>query len=495
VSDYVKTILRDLGIAIHIPGLMALVTLPICVVFGEPYAVVPFLLTAAISILLGQLLYRRFRGAEEMHIRHAMDTAVLAWIVIPLIAALPVVLIAAGLADAPPTVLQFRHPLNALFEAVSGFTSTGLTVTLHPAELPHSLQWWRSFMQWIGGVGVIVLMLSVFHPQADAHRLYFAEARQTIIGPTVVSTVRTIWWIYLLYTAVTVLALHAAGLPWWEAVNYGMTGIATGGFGMTDGNIGDFGWAPRLVMTAVMIVGSISFATHHRLLRRGGLAWLWRDGEVRWLFVLLGSGAALLVGENLWSGRSSQWFEAVFHWASALCTAGFQFADLAGWSPTAHLLLVVAMVFGGAAGSTAGGLKLSRVALLARGALHRIERVARQPWRLVEHRPIGDPNEAQRQRRNLEAAAILAVLWVVTLLGGALVLLHVAAPTVTLGQALLEAASALGNVGLSAGLTSPDLPAAGKLTLMTIMWMGRLEIIPVLVLLAALGGRRGSSHR
>jgi trk system potassium uptake protein TrkH len=494
VSDYVKTILRDLGIAIHIPGLMALATLPICVAFGELYAVLAFVLTALISIVPGQALYRRFRTAEEMHIRHAMDTAVLAWIVIPIIAALPTVLVAASLSDAPASLMLFRNPLNALFESVSGFTSTGLTLSVQPTDLPHSLQWWRSFMQWIGGVGVIVLMLSVFHPSVDAHRLYFAEARQTLIGPTVVSTVRTMWWIYLLYTAVAVLALRAAGMPWWVALNYGMTGIATGGFGMTNGNIGDFGWVPRLVMLAVMIAGSISFATHHRLLRRNGREWWWRNGEARLLMVLLGSGAVLLLAENLWSGHSAHWFEAIFHWTSALCTGGFQYADLGAWSPTAQLLLVAAMVIGGAAGSTTGGLKLSRVALLTRGALHRIERVARQPWRLSEHRPIGDPHEAERQRRNMEAAAILAVLWVATLLGGAIVLLHLAGPSASLGQALLEAASALGNVGLSDGLTNPDLPAAAKLTLMVIMWMGRLEIIPVLVLLASLGRRGGASH-
>ena len=173
-SSYAATVLRDLGVLVHVPGLMALGSLPVCIVFAETFAVPGLLWTAAVSLVVGQGLYWRYRSAAEMQVRHAMVTAVFAWVLIPLIGMIPFVSVAASLKDiggASATVLAFLVPLNALFESVSGFTSTGLSVASHASELPHILQWWRSFMQWVGGVGVIVLILTVFHPSADAERL------------------------------------------------------------------------------------------------------------------------------------------------------------------------------------------------------------------------------------------------------------------------------------------------------------------------------------
>lgn len=489
MATHSKTVLRDLGVVIHVPGLMALVSLPLCWAFAEGYAAGPLLVTAAVSLLPGQLLYWSCRKAEPMRLRHAMVTVVLSWIAVPLIGLLPFLLIAghlAGLPDTPQTVLVFRDFWNALFESMSGFTSTGLTVTARPSEMPQTLLWWRSFMQWIGGVGVIVLMLSIFHPAGDAYRLYFSEGREKTIIPDVASTVRTIWWIFLLYTLAAVLLLRATGMTWWQAVNYGMTGIATGGFGVTDGSLADFGAAPRLAMTLIMITGAISFAAHYRILTKGQVSLLWKDAEYHLLFLFLAFGALLLGLENLWYGVPASWLDAVFQFTSALTTSGFGTVSLGSWSPTALILLTLAMVCGGAAGATTGGLKLGRVVLLVGGAFARIRGVALHPWRLMEHRPMADPDEEAHRVRTLEAAAIMAVLWATAVFAGAVLLLHAAGPGIALDHVVLEVASALSNVGLTVGIAGAELHWSGKLGLIVIMWMGRLEILPVLVLVAAL---------
>ncbi len=140
----------------------------------------------------------------------------------------------------PQTLLEFQHFWNAAFEAFSGFTSTGLTVTLHENELPHSLQWWRSLTEWIGGVGMIVLVLSILEPSKDADQLYKAEARQQRIALTVTATVRRIWWIYLIYTGLSILLLYIAGMPLWDAINHGFIGISTGGFSIRDHSLGSY---------------------------------------------------------------------------------------------------------------------------------------------------------------------------------------------------------------------------------------------------------------
>jgi trk system potassium uptake protein TrkH len=489
VSPHGKTVLRDLGVVLHVPGLMALVSLPLAWIFGEGYAAGPLLITAAASLLPGQALYWTFRRAPAMRLRHAMVTVVVSWMAIPLIGALPFVLVAGQLGDrpaAPETVLVFRDFWNALFEAMSGFTSTGLTMTLRPSELPHCLQWWRSFMQWVGGVGVVVLMLSVFHPSGDAYRLYFSEAREQTIVPDIAATVRTIWWIYLLYTALGMLLLWGTGMEVWQAVNYAMTGIATGGFGVTDNSLADFGAGPRLAMVLIMLAGAVSFASHYRLLTRDRVALLWRDAENHALALLLVPGALLLALENLWYGSGAGWLDSLFQWTSALTTAGFSTVPLETWSPTALMLLSLAMACGGAAGATTGGLKLRRVVRLAAGAWARVRGVALHPWRLMNHKPMADAAAEAHTARTFEAVIVMAALWAAAVFAGTLLLLHAAGPGTALDHVVLEVTSALGNVGLTTGITGPGLHWSGKLGLIVVMWMGRLEIVPVLVLVAAL---------
>jgi len=292
MSPHGRTVLRDLGVVLHVPGLMAVASLAVAALFADAAAAVGFAVTGALSLGLGQVLFRSFRSAAPMRLRHAMVTAVLSWLVVPAAGAVPFLAVAWG-ADgtASDTVLAFRDPLNALFESMSGFTSTGLTIADRPSRLPESLLWWRSFSQWVGGVGVILLMLAVFHPSGDAHRLYFSEAHGTTIVPDLNQSVRTIWWIYLGYTAAAVALLWFTGMEGWQALNYGMTGIATGGFGVTDGSLGDFAARTRLAMMLVMLAGAVSFAAHFRILTQGRVSILWKDPEHRALFVVLAGGA------------------------------------------------------------------------------------------------------------------------------------------------------------------------------------------------------------
>jgi trk system potassium uptake protein TrkH len=473
---------------------MAAVSLPVAWLADETAAIGAFVLTAVVSIVGGQTLYRMFRGAAPMSLRDAMLTVVLSWTGISLLGLLPFLTLA-GLADESSGLgglAVFESFWNALFESVSGFTSTGLTMAERPSELPVSLQWWRSFTQWVGAVGVIVVMLTVFHPAGDAQRLYFAEGHETSSTENVVSTARNVWWIFALYTVVGVVALRASGMTWWQALNYGMTGIATGGFGVTDGGMGDFGEAPRLVTIVVMIAGAISFSIHYRMLAARQWHALWRSPENRVLLALLIAGAVLLGLENRWSGVDGSWLDALFQFTSALTTSGFATTDISAWSPGSLLLLSLAMWCGGDAGATTGGLKVKRVITVVKGAAARIRGVALHPWRLMERKAMaGEADANQGHARTLEAAAVMVVLWALAVLGGTVLLLHASGPGSRLDHVLLEASSALGNVGLSSGVTSPELAWHGKLALVLLMWLGRLEIIPVLVLVAALFVGRG----
>lgn len=487
MTPYIKTILRDVGLLLHVPGVMALASLPICLFFGEYYAILPFLWTALAALGSGQLLYHLFRKAEESHLRQAFITVALSWGLIPFFGAMPFVLIASYLEKTPLsslTVLEFQSFWNALFEAFSGFTSTGLSMALYPSELPRSLQWWRSFMEWIGGVGMIVLMLTVLEPSTNAYQLYCAEGRQNRIGLTVTQTVRKIWWIYLLYTVASVLWLRIVGMPWWEAFNHGLTGISTGGFAVTDGGIGAYSSLIQLAVIPVMLAGSISFYIHYQLLSKQRLSALWKDSQHRALWLLLALGSVVLLLESYWFRGKFYWLDMVFQWVSALGTCGFDTTNLQYWSPEMKLLLTVGMVFGGAAGSTVGGLKMQRVTLLYKGILWRFRHISLRPHEMMRYELDGKVIAEAEANRQIESAAVLAVLWVSMIVFGMFVLLHVALSPYTLSDIIFETASALGSVGLSTGITHPDLSWVGKLVLILLMWMGRLEIIPVLLLLS-----------
>lgn len=486
-TNYLTTVLHDVGILLHIPGIMALLSLPVCFIFREFYAVFPFLLTTIASLGTGQLLYRLCCHAEQARLRHALITVALSWGLIPFFAAIPIELVAIHLVDtweaAPLTIQLFQDPWNAVFETFSGFTSTGLSMALRPSELPQSLLWWRSFMEWVGGVGVIVLMISLLEPSTDAYQLYSAEGRQKLIGLTLKSTVRRIWWIYLFYTGLSILWFRVAGMPWWDAINHGMAGISTGGFTITDDSISAYSPLVQLAVIPVMILGAISFSVHAQFFAQRRVSAFWADTQHRALWLLLGLGMVALLLEHYWFRGRWLWVDSVFQWVSALGTCGFSTANVANWSTTSKLMLGTAMICGGAAGSTVGGLKMSRVAALMKAIIWRFQRVSLQPHQIMRYRLDGKLLTDTEANRRIESAAVLAILWLGLIGLGITVLLHAVPPAYNLEDVFFETASALGSVGLSIGITHPDLSWMGKLVLIVFMWMGRLEIVPVLLLL------------
>jgi len=491
-SKNAKIILRDLGLLIQVVGLMALLSLPIALFFKEYYALEPLLLTALASLALGQGGFWAFRRAGETTLKQGMVIAAAGWLLVALLGSLPFYLIALKLsaqAGTPQTVLNFLDPWNGIFESIAGFTGTGLTMTALASQLPRTLQWWRSFIEWIGGVGVIVLMLSIISgPGQRSFSLYYAEARQEKIHPSIRSTVRTIWWIFTLYTVGSVLLLRIAGMPWWDAVNHAMTGISTGGFSVADRSIGGYHslWI-ELALLPVMLFGAISFAIHYQLLRGRKLRLLWEDQQTSWLLVLAILGFLLLSLEEVLRLEPLPAIrDAAFQFVSALTCTGFQTAGLHEWSATAKLILAAGMIIGGAAGSTAGGIKVIRLVILAKGIGWRLKRLISAPNVLVRFRLGGTSLDDAEATRRIIDAALIAALWLFFLAVGVVVLLHTVPKSFGLSDIIFEVASAQGNVGLSAGITGPQMALTAKLTLCFNMWIGRLEIIPVLLFLRSL---------
>jgi trk system potassium uptake protein TrkH len=511
----------NLGRILKALGGMVFVSVLVPLVWGEYYAIPALVLSGLVPLGLGYTLTARYAEPANLGKLHGMMIAASGWFLVGLFGSLPFYLIAWTVALDPangalgvrpsvdtPTLAAFRHPLNSVFESMSGITGTGLTMTDDESALPRTLQWWRTFMEWIGGVGVIVLTTAILaRPGSGSLTLYESEARSEKIHPSVVSTVRTIWWIFILFTFLSISLLWLAGMPPWDAVNHGMTGLATGGFSVTDASIGEYD-SPAIdfAMLPVMVLGSIAFPVHYLMLR-GDLRNLYTDLQTRWIWGYFTLGSTALVGLLLLDGtfETSQVAVAdgvvltgfaatlfqtirfgVFQFVSAASCTGFGTTGIGDWSPQAQLTLSLAMVTGAAAGSTVGGIKLIRAITLLKGTAFRIRGVFLPTSAIRSLELDGRRLSEDELSREFEEAAIIAFLWMIFLGVGLAILLLTVDSSFTLANAIFEVASAQGNVGLSSGITGPDMPTAAKVVFLFNMWIGRLEIIPVLVLLRGL---------
>lgn len=369
--------------------------------------------------------------------------------------------------------LGVAAPVDALFESMSGFTTTGLTV-MDVEELPRSLLLLRALSQWIGGGGIIVLSVVVLAgPGSSAMRLYAAElGGRTLVG-SALATGRAVATVYLGMTVLALAALLVAGAGLFDGLLHALALPSTGGFSPFDDSIGGYGSPAIAGLTiAFMALGAISFPLYYLAWRRG---WRRLVGDAQ-VLALVALGAVAIVAFLAFEGWASGPLSATFHAVSALTTTGFVIGDADQWSDGSRLLIMGLMVIGGSFGSTAGGLKILRLLILIRvvgWAVSRVmlPRAAKVPMK-IQHAPVKE----DEIRHTFAFTAAYAVL----LLVSGLVLTAAGAP---LQDALFDSASALGTVGMSVGAVSADLASWAKLVVTVDMWAGRLEILALLVLL------------
>jgi trk system potassium uptake protein TrkH len=497
MSD-LRTVLRDIGSLLIIVGLMSLVALIVPFYNSESEGIVAIITTSLFFLIVGFPLYFVFKKAEISNFKSAMVTAALGWILVSLIGSIPFLMMGFNKND-PLITMDF---LSAFFESMSGWTGTGLTMIDKENLLPYTLQFWRSFIQWIGGVGVIVLTLSILaRPGTGSYILYKSEGRDQKTHPSIVSTVRTIWWIFALYTIIGIVVLviigsiTSDGMDPWQSMNHAMTAIATGGFSVTDDSIAGFGVISQLAIIVLMIFGGIAFVAHYDLLK-GRIKRFMSDVQFQAMIFILILGVVALTFINLndpvlvyQDNFLLSLKDSGFQFISALTCTGFASANVLSWTESAKLLLSFAMIIGGAAGSTAGGIKLFRAILLSKGAGWRIKRSISTPRRVFVHKLGVKPLSKEDAMDLINEAAIISFMWVILLLFGILSIAYFF-PQDTLGNVIFEVCSAQGNVGLSVGITSMSMDPIAKVILIFSMWIGRLEIIPIIVLIKSIFGIR-----
>jgi trk system potassium uptake protein len=471
-------------------GLAALFPVPFALGYGEPFW--PFLVTGAIVSGTGLALERMTVGAApRVGVREGFLVVSVTWLLAAAFAALPYVFVGGD---------QLSHPLDAYFEGMSGFTTTGASLVTDFDEINRSLGMWRQFTQWLGGMGIIVLAIAVL-PRLRVGGRQLLESEMP--GPEIAqlserirSTARALWLLYVGLTALQVLLLTGVGwlgldeeMTPYEALAHAFSTMPTGGFSTRPRSAEEFAAISQWILAIFMLIAGANFALMYRGLVRRQPRTLVRDEEFR-LYLAIALLATAALTAMLWAYGIATGEDAVragfFQSVSIMTTTGMASADFALW-PGALLLTLFALMFvGGSAGSTGGSIKVVRHLLIGRVLRREIDQTVSpelvMPIRL-NRRPVNE-----RALRAIAAFVLLYVgFWAV---GAGVIAIDSAITNAGLGtlDALAASATAIGNIGPGFGATGPmgsfaQVGDVSKITMIGLMWLGRLEIIPVVVLL------------
>ena len=478
----VQTVLHTLGALLTIEGALLLLPLVFVLVFGEKGTSRAFLLSSA-ACFAGGLLFRLIFKRGQIFYRQSLLICGSAWIVLSLFACLPFFF---------TTDKSF---LDCYFETVSGFTTTGITIYTDIAALARSLLFWRSLIQWLGGLGILTLFLAVtFRSNGAYYQLFSAESHKIDSSrptPSVFRTVVILWSLYGAFTFAEFLILTGLGMKVFDSLCHSLTTLSTGGFSPYDESIDYFrqaGYAHyraiEYTITFFMLLGGINFLLHFKLLT-GSFREVFRDTELRFfLLLILAATGLILLDHGLSVSRSAPGEEdmrhTVFTVVSVITTTGFGTVDIndAFFPAMARQILLLFMLFGGCVGSTAGGIKTLRIYVLYRLFVLQIKRLV-VPRRAVSELVIDGRIFPVREIKRITG---LFIGWVVLIaLGGFLTALLT---NLDSWQAFSGMFSAVGNIGpcyFSVQQMS-ELPAAVKLAYIFGMLAGRLEILPILLL-------------
>ncbi|MDV2480513.1 TrkH family potassium uptake protein [Methanoculleus sp. Wushi-C6] len=467
VAPDIGEILRYMSVATAVP-------LVVAAIYGEWEMFPPMASVPIVLFLLGTLLARIPRREREPPLSAALMAVALIWLIIALVSALPFTL---GLGVSY---------LDAVFEAMSGWTDTGLTMMRSVEDLPRTLLFWRSLMQWLGGIGIVAFTVALASRTGlTQFRLYRSEGRSEALMPSVVATGMEMWKIYLVLTGASVALILFSGVPVWDAVNIALAGIATGGFSVHSEGIPYYN-NPLLeiLIVPVMIAGALPFKLYYLLYRQKGVRFF-EDQQARLLFMLIALGIFVIAWDLVTLTATdipTAVRQALFMSAAAVTSTGYQVASPNEWASVTVLFLSMLMVIGGAAGSTAGGIKLSRVVLGFQSLVWWFRRMFVSGKVLVPFKYDGRVIPKNIADLEVSRNMLTIMLYFLTIFVATILVMHLQPTAFDSSNVIFEVVSAMCNNGISTGFVSPDMTDSAKILFIILMWVGRLEIIPVIML-------------
>ena len=455
------------GIFLFLPALVA-------ALYGEEEGFV-YLAVAVVTLLVGICGRIRKPKSNVFYSREGFAAVSLSWILISLVGAVPFRLTG-----------EFPTYIDALFETVSGFTTTGASILSSVEELSHATAFWRCFTHWIGGMGVLVFIMAVL-PLSGGSTMHLmrAESPGPSVGKLVPKIRRTAMILYGIYVAITlveVVSLLIAGMSLFDALSLSFATAGTGGFALLNSSIASYHVSVQIIITVFMLVCSINFNVYYLFLIRKPKEALLNE-EMRF-FLIIVFGSAILITLNIMDGFSGifeAFHTAIFQVASVISTTGFATADFNLWPEFSRTILVLLMFVGACAGSTGGGFKVSRLIIILRSVKNEIMSV-------THPRSVQKVHMDGRRISDTTVKTVLCYLAAYVLLVlGSILLISLDGFDMTTNVTAVMAT--FNNIGPGLGVVGPTGNFGGfsvfsKIVLMFDMLIGRLELFPMLVLFA-----------
>jgi trk system potassium uptake protein TrkH len=472
-----RFILKIIGILTIFFGLTMIFPLIVGFYYREG-SVVPFLKSMGLTVISGLLLYLAFRKehVEVISQREGMAVVTVGWTMVGLFGAVPFFFGGA-----------YFSFTDAFFESASGFTTTGASVLTNIEGLSKGLLFWRSFIQWLGGMGIIVLSVAILpFLGVGGMQLYKAEVPTPVpdkLKPRIRDTAMILWKVYALISAAEVVLLLVGGMTLYDALCHTFTTMPTGGFSTKNASIAHFDSVYiDCVVIFFMLLAGINFSLHYQMLRGKPLAF-WRDSECRFFLgaiLILSLAVSLNIFGKVYQSFTEALQYGVFQVVSIVTTTGYATADYEKWPAMSQLILLLCMFMGASAGSTGGGMKCLRILLCFKYCYKELFTLIHP--HAVSHVKIGGkPVSEDVMRSVLGFLALYVGLF-------ALSSVVLAGLGVDFTTAFTAVASAIGNIGPGFGMVGPvenyaQIPVAGKWLLIWCMLLGRLEIFTVIILL------------
>ncbi|WP_405270855.1 TrkH family potassium uptake protein [Methanobrevibacter sp.] len=445
-------------------GLMCLIPLIFDLIYFE-FDIISFVVPAAISIGLGYGCMRYFETDKKMRLKHGMMISSFGWLWASIIG---------GLVFTLATNMPF---IDAVFESMTALTGTGMTMFENVEILPHSILFFRAFEQWVGGLGVVVMVITVLtKPGSVSSKLYQSEARDERIKPSVKTTLEKTFEIYLIYTIAGIVLYILAGMPVFDSICSTLHIISTGGMSIKNANMGYYqNDVIYFISIVLMILGATSFLVHYKVIKTKGKS-LIQDLQFKIIITVIA-----LVTLMLYFISDIVPMELLFTIVSAITTTGATVAPpltMAGWPSFVIICLMCLMLTGGSNGSTVGAIKLVRMITFFKGIYRHIREILSPEGRVVAVKLHGHkiPEKSISQAGNFITLYMMFIMFT-----WALFCLFGYDPF----RSLFAAMSLQGNNGLELGIVNHTLNPILKIVSMFDMWTGRIEIYPVLITLRA----------
>lgn len=464
-----------LGTVLCCEGVFLLAPVAVAAFYAEKVGFY-YVFVAAACFAAGLLLRLRHPKSNVFYSREGFVAVTFSWVLLSMAGAVPMYL--SG---------EYASYIDALFDTISGFTTTGASVLSSVEELSRATAFWRCFTHWSGGMGVLVFIMAVLPLSGSSNmHLMRAESPGPSVGklvPKVRQTALILYKIYLAITLLQVVLLLFAGLSLYEALTLSFSTVGTGGFALLNSSIASYSWAVQAIIIVFMILCALNFNTYYLLLIRRPKEALLQNAEVKWFLIIVFSSAAA-IAVNIRDGFHSlaqAFHTALFQVATIVSSTGFATADFNLWPELSKMILVLLMCMGACAGSTGGGFKVSRLMIVVAAAKNEL-------LNLLHPRSVQQVHMNGRKvpEQVVKTALCYMSVYVFIILGSVLIISIDNFDMTTNVTAVL---ATMNNIGPGLGAVGPTGNFGGfgvlsKIVLMFDMLIGRLELFPVLALFA-----------